>query len=193
MLQSLRVLIWNLTTCYARLTGHKAGQNILSSFWRWMRCATGSLSLHIRFCASALHRSANSWGPSFLASLAICSLIKRYWSVWTSRNISLNTSLNFFHVVPSAWISKHVRWNDFAGSTSFRSAISRHSLWSLFPILAAQSTLAKNSYRGTADSDPDHIRIKEIRDKSLWTVGKLIDMHFLNLFLLSTVPALCVA
>jgi hypothetical protein len=38
-----------------------------------------------------------------------------------------------------------------------------------FLILAALSTLAKNSSKGTADSDPDHFGIKEIRDKSLWT------------------------
>ena len=171
----------------------KLAKIILSAFSRWMRCATGSLSWHITFCASVLHRSANYWGPSFLACLAVCSLIKWYWFVCTSRNLCLNTSLNFIHVVPSAWSSRQVLWNDFAWSASFRAAISRQSLWSQFPFLAALSTVSKNSSKGTADSYPDHFGIKEIRDKSLWTVGKPIDVPSLNLFLPSIVPVLPVA
>jgi len=138
-----------------------------------------SLSLHITFCGSALHRLANSRGASFLSSR-----LHPHKMVLIGVHVSepfLHTFLNFFKVVPSAWSSKHELWNDFAGSTSFWAAISKQSVWSQFPILAALSTLAKYSFKGEADSDHEHFAIIYVMVKSLWTVGKPIDMRSLNI------------
>jgi len=41
----------------------------------------------------------------------------------------------------------------------------------------------KNYSNGTADSDPDHFGIREIKDKSLWTVGVPRAIQSLNFWI----------
>jgi len=48
--------------------------------------------------------------------------------------------------------------------------------------------LSKNSSNETADSDPDHFGSKEIRDKSLCTVGVPMDKRSLSLVISALVP-----
>jgi hypothetical protein len=41
----------------------------------------------------------------------------------------------------------------------------------------------KNYSNGTADSDPDHFGVREIKDKSLWAVGVPRAIQSLNLWI----------
>ena len=132
-----------------------------SAFFRWTRWVCGPSDLTIIFWASPLQRSANSWGLSFRDCLAVCNLVKAYWSYGRFCTLP-KCVLKHCHVAPSSWSSAPV---------SFKIARSRWSFSLQRHIRPEESMLSRNSSRLAAVSDRDHLGITEIKDRSLWPVG----------------------
>jgi len=81
----------------------------------------------------------------------------------------------------------YAKWNSKHPLQNFLGCITQHEYCHLkfinvsqFPTRAEPSILEKNSSRHTAVSEPDHLGTKEIKDRSLWTVGISMETRSLS-------------